>query len=330
MGFSATNPVAVGQYILASDYDVVWDNTQFLHDNILQVTGVGGVVIGETARVNIKQIGRTARNESIDILAGTTATASDMDGQLTIVGKTHAGLYSGFFVARTSTDKSWKFFDDDRATVWCAIDYETNIGLIRRDADTGCVEIRGGPDGNDARIQARGQNMAGGLSGIFRARADNSPFYFLKNDDSNVVGINASTGVTTFYNSGTPDATDYVAITADAAPQIEIYANGGQTMLLDGVSLTFSGSGTHFIHQNEAAASFDIRSDGTLYLTSDYDGGAYIWGFGQTGLMTLPDASASGGANGDFYYEATGGTNGTGGLYVRLNATNILIASGPA
>lgn len=53
MAFDSTNLVSVGGATLKSNYDQVLDNTNFIHDNILQVDGDGDVRLGVDAAIEV-------------------------------------------------------------------------------------------------------------------------------------------------------------------------------------------------------------------------------------------------------------------------------------
>lgn len=54
MAFDSTNLVSVGGDTLKSNYDQILDNTNFIHDNVLQVDGDGDVILGVDAALKVK------------------------------------------------------------------------------------------------------------------------------------------------------------------------------------------------------------------------------------------------------------------------------------
>ena len=285
MAFVSTNPVAVGDYGLKSQYDAVFANTRFLHDDVLKLDGDGGVVLGKTSPLYVADIYRDVSNDRIEIVGGPNPAN---DARLFLFGSTESGAYSGYIVLRTGNDP-FTIAANGGANIMsftpaALID---STGLLRRDVNTESLEVRGGPDGNDARIIVYGQNAASAHSLFFRSRADNSPFSFIRNDDQFCVKLDPSTGEYTFYRPSSND--EKILLKPDADPAISLYINGSVKSIwgVSGDDATF-------------------QAAGNIGFVSDNDGSGHQWTFRLDGALSLP--STSGPASyieGTIWYEST-------------------------
>jgi len=284
MSFNSTNPVAIGNYVLKSQFDRSFNNSLFLHDDVLKLDGDGGVVLGKTSPLYVADIYRDVSNDRIEIVGGPNPAN---DARLFLFGSTETGGFSGYIVLRTENDP-FMIAANGGANIMsftpaALID---STGLLRRDVNTESLEVRGGLDGSDARIIVYGQNAASAHSLFFRSRADNSPFSFIRNDDQFCVKLDPSTGEYTFYRPSSND--EKIVLKPDADPAINLYI-AGSVRSVWGVS----GSDATF------------QAAGNIGLVSDNDGAGHQWTFGLDGALSLPSTGTPPVfGNGKIWYDA--------------------------
>lgn len=348
MAFNSTNPVAVGDDVLKSQYDHVFDNVLFLRNSVLSLAagdantdigGTGGGAPVDTLRFTTagsKLIRMEDSASTLTMLGGVASTSGRVEyhGQTASTGRAVTDSLS--FIARDNAADRMAFYDQDGTTLFGyfelgGLTVPTSVTLT----------------GADSKIKRSGQGdsliLMGGTSVGGTGTAD-SFIQLAGHDDTNSVSVDfmsakSATAAGGYRwrqadHTGTPQdetlmllsSAGLLTVLNDADSDLKVRLDPGNQQII-GTSVT----GATILNIEWAGGVTSLNTtDATFDIVTDSGGTPDTWRF-SLNQFAMPDkGAATTSGDGSLFYYAAGGTNGTGGLYVELNGVAQLIASGPA
>ena len=305
MAYVSTNPVSVGDQTKKPHYDQVLDNTTWIHDTLLGVSGDAGTRLGAASAIVIEGMTwynviayAAADTDQIGVSAGTSGITGagwraygqshgTLPGALELVAGNSNMATGGATMYIRMFERSTSGSIDIARFAKGAVTWYTNV--LQRDIDTGTLQLSGGAGTPAAK---GGLVLAGpSFSGAYGAQLLLASGRYL---DIYSIGSSATvarildTGQVNLYNGGNVRA---IMTSASGYGLVDLRDSaGGTTVYLD------SSTG-----QIRSGTSTGDR----VYLDDNYS--AFLVATNGGGSFTLGGSTTGSSANGNFFLQVNSG-----------------------